>query len=463
VITDLTVLLIIITTAELGLILVLLRNRRRYKVARRLLQQSHSELELRVKERTQRLDDLNQQLYDEISKRKTTAELLRESREYINSIINSLPSILIGVTPQGTVTHWNSGAEHSTNMEARDALGQSVISVFPDLPISVDIIQEAINHNTAKVYESIQQMHDDELYYLDVSVFPLVSNKLSGAVIRIEDVTMRVKLENMMIQNEKMMSLGELAAGTAHEINNPLGVILQGVQNIKRRLSSTLDKNTACAQSLGLSLNDINRYLEARRIDVFIDGIEEAGQRANQIVSNMLEFSRSNNRTFQAINLIDLVEHTLQLIRSTTQDEDGLSFADIDLCKDFQDKLPTVMCSGVEIQQVVMNLIKNAFQAIAQQSDRSKPPKITIRVHSDNHYITLAVQDNGPGIPPSVQRHIFEPFFTTKDVGKGTGLGLSVSYFIITEHHEGTIEVESSPEDGSCFSIQLPLFTPQRH
>jgi signal transduction histidine kinase len=73
------------------------------------------------------------------------------------------------------------------------------------------------------------------------------------------------------------------------------------------------------------------------------------------------------------------------------------------------------------------------------------------------------VQDNGPGIPSSVQRHIFEPFFTTKDVGKGTGLGLSVSYFIITEHHEGTIEVESSPEDGSCFTIKLPLFSPQRH
>jgi len=440
---------------EALIIAVLLRNRKKYKMARQLLQQSQHDLERRVVERTNKLRTLNNKLYEEIAKHEKTEELLRESQEYINSIINSMPSILIGVTPSGAVTHWNSSAEQATDIRASNALGHLLHEVYPNLPISLNVIKEAIENNIAKVLENVQY---SEGAYTDISVYPLVSKKLSGAVIRIDDVTVRVQLENMMIQTEKMMSLGELAAGTAHEINNPLSAILQGVQNIERRLSPDLKKNVEIADTLGITVERVRLYLERREIIQFIAAIREAGERASHIVKNMLEFSRSNNPNHQLVNLKILVENTLELAESSFELDAGIQFERIIIERDFAEDLPPINCSGAEIQQVLLNLLRNSSQALHAQTIAGEQPKIKLRISHDSDYAILEVADNGPGIPEEFKRRIFEPFFTTKEVGKGTGLGLSVSYFIITEHHGGTIEVESNTGEGTRFIIRLPLY-----
>lgn len=436
------------------LIYVLLRNRKKYKSTRRLLKQTQHDLEHRVVERTDKLRAINNKLYEEIAKHEKTEELLRESQEYINSIINSMSSILIGITPHSAITHWNSAAEQATGINAQEALGRTLSEIYPELPVKPASITEAIAQHQAKVSENQQT---DDGSYIDVSIFPLASKKLSGAVLRIDDVTMRVQLENMMTQTEKMMSLGELAAGTAHEINNPLSAILQGVQNINRRLGVTMKKNRQTAQALDTSMETIRSYLQEREILHFLDNIKEAGERASHIVQNMLEFSRANNSNHSPINIIELIENTLELAADSFRLDIGVQFTHIKIEKQFADNMPSINCSGAEIQQVLLNLLRNASQALNSETfDRE--PTISVSANFDDNYVTLEVADNGPGIKEAVKRHIFEPFFTTKDVGKGTGLGLSVSYFIITEHHGGSIELDSELDQGTRFAIRLPLY-----
>lgn len=440
------------------LILGLQRSRSAHKRAKKTLKHSKKELEQRIIDRTNKLRSINNQLYDEIAKHEITEELLRETQDYLHSIINSMPSVLIGVTKQGSVTHWNAAAESTTGINTRDALGRHINKLYPDLPITDESITTAIEKGLPQLNESIQQGHGSNAQYSDLAIFPLVSSEIVGAVIRVDDVTMRVRVENMMIQNEKMLSLGELAAGMAHEINNPLSAILHGVQNILRRTTPGLAKNDTTAESLGVKLADVHNYLKEREIFTFIDGIRDAGERSAKIVTNMLEFSRSNNRERRYIDIRELIEQTLALAENTLELKLPGGVETPNILKDFDDNIPLIPGSPAELQQVILNLLRNASQAFSDD-DYSAPlqPTITLRLQLETENLLIEILDNGPGMPENVRRHIFEPFFTTKEVGQGTGLGLSVSYFIITEHHDGTIEVDSTPGKGTLFSIRLPL------
>lgn len=136
----------------------------------------------------------------------------------------------------------------------------------------------------------------DDLRHYALTFYPLTGGGGRGVVIRIDDITQRLSLEEMMVQSEKMLSVGGLAAGMAHEINNPLGAILHNVQNIRRRLSSDLPRNQEQAEELGIDLATINRYLDSREVPQLLDGIQQAGARAAKIVTHMLSFSRRSNR-----------------------------------------------------------------------------------------------------------------------------------------------------------------------
>ncbi|BFM16141.1 hypothetical protein R50073_23240 [Maricurvus nonylphenolicus] len=456
-ITEVIIALLLIQTM---LIIGLQRSRVKYKRAKKDLKRSQKELEQRVIERTNKLRNINNQLYDEIAKHEITEELLRETQDYLNSIINSMPSILIGVTRHGTITHWNTAATTATDISAQNALGRSLDDVYPDLPIDSTTINDIIEKGVPQITENHQQGTGSHTRHTDITIYPLLSSEVTGAVIRIDDVSMRVRIENMMIQNEKMMSLGELAAGMAHEINNPLSAILHGIQNIYRRTSPDLPKNHTVAEECGTTVQQIHSYLNDREIFKFIDGIREAGERSARIVTNMLEFSRSNSRRHRDTNIVELLNHSLELAANAFELQTPEGIEPLTIKKEFSKDIPPVSCSAAEIQQVLLNLLRNACQAFSNE-DYGPPlhPTITLRAYIQHQEVCIEVEDNGPGMSEAVKRHIFEPFFTTKEVGKGTGLGLSVTYFIVTEHHDGTIEVDSQPGEGTCFIIKLPLST----
>lgn len=448
--------IVILILFQTGLIIGLQRSRVKYKHAKDNLKRSQHALEQRVIERTNKLRAINDQLYDEIAKHEITEERLQETQGYLQSMIDSMPSVLIGVTREGLITHWNLAAEQATDIRAEDAVGKHLNQVSPGLNVDVEMIRNAIDQGITQAKEGIRHEFEGQVGYTDLIIYPLISGDVPGAVIRIDDVTMRIRFETMMIQNEKMMSLGELAAGMAHEINNPLSAILHAVQNIHRRTSSTLPANKDAAQKLGLEIQQVQGYLEARGIYTFVDSIKEAGERAARIVSNMLEFSRSGSRRHERVNLVDLLEHSLELSHNSFDLRTSQSGKPVKIHKEFQRDLPLVPCAPAEIQQVILNILRNAAQAFVK-TEQGPEPTITIRAFSEDHVLRIQIEDNGPGMPEATRRHIFEPFFTTKEVGKGTGLGLSVSYFIITEHHNGQIEVESAPGRGTTFTISLPL------
>lgn len=433
-------------------------SRIRFKRKGEDLQQAQRDLERRVTERTDKLRSINTQLYDEIAKHEITEALLRETQDYLNSIINSMPSVLIGITREGVITHWNTAATQATDIEARDALGRHLKDVYPQLPITEAMIHETIDKDVPQIKENIQQDYGDHTHYCELTIYPLLSAEITGAVIRLDDVTMRVRLEAMMIQNEKMMSLGELAAGMAHEINNPMSAILHGIQNIHRRTSSDLPQNHRVAADIGISVEQVHAYLRARGIIKFLDAIREAGDRSARIVTNMLEFSRSNTRNHQLTDLAVLIEHSLELAKNSFVLKTPEGSEKLSIIKEFDPHTPQVYCSPIEIQQAVLNLLRNACQSFyGDVHEVGFQPQITLRLYSYKHTVSIEVEDNGPGMSETISRHVFEPFFTTKEVGRGTGLGLSVTYFIVTEHHDGTIEVESSPGKGTTFIITLPI------
>ena len=404
------------------------------------------------------LEKTKNQLFTEIRRHEQTESLLRETQDYLHCMINSMPCCLIGVTPQGIVTHWNLAAIQTTHLNTQDAMGKHISEVYPELPIDSKIIATTISSCNPFRKESFQIGKGHQAKFLDVAVYPLVGDDVKGAVILTEDVTPRVRVEHMMIQNEKMMGLGEMAAGLAHEINNPLAGILNNAQNIVRRTSSNLEANKKVATEIGVKLEDIEEYLRRRDIHKFIDSIRESGARAAHIVKNMLEFSRSGNTNHEEINIIELIEHSLELTFKSLELKTGFGIEVPKVSIIVEDNLPAIRCSKIEMQQVFMNLIRNASQAF-QSDEYGAPldPRITINISLQEDIMIIEFEDNGPGMPEAVKNHIFEPFFTTKDVGKGTGLGLSVSYFIITEHHKGSIAVDSRPGEGTTFIIHLPL------
>jgi signal transduction histidine kinase len=336
-------------------------------------------------------------------------------------------------------------------------MGMMINDAIPDLKFNMEIVHEAIQTGRIVRWERVPLKFVDEERIYDVVLYPLTLTGAEGAVIRIDDSTERLRMEEMMIQTEKMMSVGGLAAGMAHEINNPLGIIVQSAQNLLRRVSPDLRKNIESAEQAGISLAAVNTYLQNRGIFQFLDDINNAGKRAATIVSNMLNFSRRTESEHNPVHMGDLLRRSVELAANDYDLKKKYDFRHIDIVWDLDPTLPEVPCVETKIEQVLLNLLKNAAQAIGIDGCSEDLPKIICRTYQKEQFAVIEIIDNGPGMEESVRRRVFEPFFTTKEVGTGTGLGLSVSYFIITDNHHGEIECESTLGKGTSFIIRLPL------
>ncbi|MBK0060341.1 PAS domain-containing protein [Pseudomonas sp. S44] len=399
----------------------------------------------------------NRKLELEVQVRSKIEKKLTGFQNYLNSIIDSMPSALIALDEQLYVTQWNQEATSLSGTPLDEALNQPIFIAFEPLKPFLPQLKETVEkHRVAKV-ERVTWPKDDEPRHYALTFYPLTGGGGRGVVIRIDDITQRLSLEEMMVQSEKMLSVGGLAAGMAHEINNPLGAILHNVQNIRRRLSPELPRNQEQADELGIDLASINRYLDGREVPQLLDGIQQAGARAAKIVTHMLSFSRRSNRQLAPCNLPALIDQAVEIAGNDFDLTEGFDFKGQAIVRQFDPELGPVPCTANELEQVLLNLLKNAAQAIHQRTAPSEPGRITLRTRLNPPWAEIQVEDNGIGMPESVRKRTFEPFFTTKEIGQGTGLGLSVSYFIITNNHKGQMEVHSTPGQGTCFTLRLPL------
>lgn len=399
----------------------------------------------------------NRKLELEVQVRSKIEKKLTGFQNYLNSIIDSMPSALIALDEQLYVTQWNQEASALSGTRLDEALNQPIFLAFEPLKPFLPQLKQTVEQHTVAKIERVTWVKDDDPRHYALTFYPLMGGAGRGVVIRIDDITQRLSLEEMMVQSEKMLSVGGLAAGMAHEINNPLGAILHNVQNIRRRLSPELPKNLEMAEQAGIELATVNTYLQAREVPQLLDGIQQAGARAAKIVTHMLSFSRRSTRQMAPCDLPALIDQAVEIAGNDFDLAIGFDFKGQAIIRQFDPALGPVPGTANELEQVLLNLLKNAAQAIHQREDDSEPGRIILRTRLNPPWAEIQVEDNGIGMTESVRKRTFEPFFTTKEIGQGTGLGLSVSYFIITNNHKGQMEVQSTLGQGTCFTLRLPL------
>jgi signal transduction histidine kinase len=266
-----------------------------------------------------------------------------------------------------------------------------------------------------------------------------------------------------LIQAEKMASLGQLTAGIAHEIKNPLNFV-NNFASLSVELLDELKETTAPALA---ALDDEKRAEADDTMELLTGNLEkiaEHGKRADNIVKSMLEHSRGATGERREVDLNGLIDEALNLAYHGARAQDQTF--NITLERDFDQALPQIELAPQEITRVFLNLFGNGFYAANKRAredgDRSFRPALTVATRGGGDAVEVTVRDNGTGIPPEIKDKLFQPFFTTKPTGEGTGLGLSISYDIITQQHGGTITVESEPGSFTEFTVRLPRHQPQQ-
>ena len=247
---------------------------------------------------------------------------------------------------------------------------------------------------------------------------------------------------------------GVLAAGMAHEINNPLGIISQGVQNVLRRTREPLDANLQAAARCGISFENLGRYLQERNIIRSLEAVQEAVARSAAIVANMLEFARKPDTSPSPHDINQLLLKTVELAGTDYDLKKKYDFRHIPIVTDFALE-KEVPCVAAELEQVFLNLLRNSAQSLRQA--RREDPAIRLRTRQEGDWAVIEVEDNGTGIAEAIRQKIFDPFFTTKEIGEGTGLGLSICFHILVQRHRGEILVESEEGAWTRFILRLPL------
>jgi len=259
--------------------------------------------------------------------------------------------------------------------------------------------------------------------------------------------------QSQLLHSEKMASLGELTAGIAHEIQNPLNFVNNFSEvSVDLVVEMNQEIDTAKLEEVKEIATDLKQNLEK---------IHHHGQRASSIVKGMLEHSRAGDGNKEPTDLNAMADEYLRLAYHGIRAKDKSFNADFKA--DLDENLPKINIVGQDIARVVLNLINNAFYAVASKASTTKDPDykplVSIHTNMQDHQVEIRVKDNGGGIPADIIDKIFQPFFTTKSSGEGTGLGLSLSYDIITKGHGGELKVETQKNEGSEFIIKLPIIT----
>ena len=388
-------------------------------------------------------------------------------------ILAAVEAFFIGVTEQGVVSEWTSRAEQIFAIPLSDAIGR----FLRDLPIAWvwDEILAALGKSgdtvmTVRIERIRLTVAGMKEKFVNLTISPICEDRGIGYVIMGEDVTDRLRLEDELVQAQKLESIGHLAAGIAHEINTPTQFVGDNVRflsdsftDINRLIEQyqrllAAAKTGVCPEALIETCEAANRgadleYLLAeipKAIAQTVEGVD----RVATIVRAMKEFSHPGSKEKASVNLNRAIESTVTVARNEWKYV-------ADLQTNLDPSLPLVPCLVGEFNQVVLNMIVNATHAIADAvKGTGGKGTITICTSRVGDFVEVRIADTGLGIPESVRHKIFDPFFTTKEVGRGTGQGLAIARSVVVDKHGGTIDVESEVGKGTTFLIRLPLIAP---
>ena len=389
---------------------------------------------------------------------------LRQSEERLRSLTEHAQDAILMMDQQGAISYWNPASEKILGYCAAEALGKNLHSLLA--PSRYHAAQQAAfpefvrtgqGKAIGKTVELTARRRDGREIPVTLSLSAFFQDGGWNAIGILRDMTDHKLMEERVLQSQKMSTIASLAAGVAHEINTPLSAILQSIQVIRQSLDPNLARNREIADLCGLDLARMQDYFEKREISFFMDGIRDSAIKSGAIISNLLQFSRPQTLEREQADLALLLDKAVELAKSDYNLKKHYDILNIEISRDYAPNLPPVSCVAIEIEQVFINLLKNAVQAIGSRPEPKPKPLITLRTRQNGEMIRVEVEDNGPGIDAETRRHLFDPFFTTKDIGMGTGLGLSVAYTIVVTKHNGLLSVNSEPGHGATFIVDLPL------
>jgi PAS domain S-box-containing protein len=301
--------------------------------------------------------------------------------------------------------------------------------------------------------------------YGDVTQFLGVATDITErklAEIELQNTLHELKItQAQLIQSEKMSSLGQMVAGVAHEINNPVNFIHGNITPATQYAQDVLGILELYQQHYPNPPEDIQEEIEAVELEFLkedfikmLNSMKQGTQRIREIVLSLRNFSRLDEAQFKAVNIHEGIDSTLMILQNRLKAKPN--FPEIQIVKNYA-SLPLVDCFPSQLNQVLMNILANAIDALESQKSLTTPQ---IQIHTkllENNRVAIHLLDNGSGIPAPIQSKLFDPFFTTKEVGKGTGLGLSISYQIVVNKHGGNLSLFSIPGEGTEFRIEIPV------
>ncbi len=357
----------------------------------------------------------------------------KKSEEKYRTIFDTIPNPVFVLEEESLkVLDCNRNVTSVYGYRKEDLLHVPFLELFP--PEAREDAAAALK--TSRIINRAKQIRRDG-HIIDVTIH-ISTSEYSGQrvfLVTASDITVQLMAEQQLIQASKMATLGEMATGIAHELNQPLSVIKTAASFIRRKVAKQEPMDAGILKTM------------AEEMDSHVD-------RAERIVNHMREFGRKSEVAKERVQVNEVLKRALDFFKQQ------LKLREIVVTEDMEGTLPMILADPNRLEQVFINLLINARDAVEKASEQGNLKKenksITLRTSLEQGMVTVRVTDNGIGIPESIQEKIFEPFFTTKTVGKGTGLGLSISYGIVRDY-DGTIRVDSKEGEGATFTVQFPL------
>ncbi len=395
---------------------------------------------------------------------------LGEHAAELRSIYDSAIEAIVTVTSDGSITSWNRGAEILFGASERDVVGRALTRFLAESARQTyadELARVRLLGAAGKLLELVGLRSDGAIFSLELTIAKWKTKQGTFYTSFMRDTSERQLLESQLAQAHKLESIGQLAAGVAHEINTPIQYmgdntrfLDESFRNLDRVLTSygTVVEAAETAGLLPEAVRQARQAAEEADLAYLHDeiprAIEQSGEgieRVATIVKAMKEFSHPGSAEMKAIDLNHAIESTLTISRNEWKYV-------ADAVTEFDAHLPVVRCLPGEFNQVILNLVVNAAHAIADAKTRgTEKGRITVATRRDGDWAEVRIRDTGTGIPAAVRGRIFTPFFTTKEVGRGTGQGLAIAHTVVVKKHGGTLDFETREGQGTTFIIRLPI------
>jgi histidine kinase len=368
----------------------------------------------------------------DITERRQLEIELEKSEENYHAVFSNIPNpVFVLALEEFTILDCNHSVLEVYGYHESDLVQSSFLNLF----LSEERALYSARMTTAKVLNQVRHLHrSGRMLFVNIRISPSQYSGRNVLLITISDITKRLETEQQLIQASKMATLGEMATGIAHELNQPLSVIKTTSTFFTRKL-------------------DRDESIDPQILKTMLSKVDGNVDRAARIINHMRQFARKSDLELHAVQINDVLHSAFEIFSQQLKVR-GIEMQ-WDLCAD----LPKIQADPQRLEQVFINLLINARDAIEEKWNRhgrnDQPDFIRIRTELCGHQVVCRICDTGPGVPQNLRKKIFEPFFTTKEVGKGTGLGLSISYGIVMEC-QGQIQVEPHEPQGTCFVMTFP-------